>query len=303
MSAYFRYVEPWWENRKWRSYAIKETGLSSSQLDKYHAKGIEFWDLEDFGRVNPQALDALLTDQEVLEEAQREAVTDNELNSKISDLVAEIAKHRAPFLNDYYFVARSKKGSGAYTTLAAHSYGVGLEDLLKIPEPNKVDFLVLIKHRIPVEYSVPRLQEGQNYNLIIYTYSTEKCGVSPDIRRRYLAVKWDNNKRLSDDQITILDRAEMKPEYFEEMVKSKERIFDFKIFSLMGKRKLNGEVYSRWRQAGIPPDQIIFSLEHDYDLSLAKRILALGKTAQQYHEDLHWYQLLSNGQTEKSPVK
>lgn len=315
-----------------KKLAIEKSGLPGNKVDEYLTRGVDWFSIDKYTNkgVDPNTLDVLVNDPEILERAkakQKAGSDDHDLKYYVIDLIEWEIVYNYNFDSKYYCAMHSHNKGGAFASIAARTYGISLENVLKIPyNPTEEQFTFLKNNGIPPEYSTPLLhqnmkpggidllwtsevpdqyalrlvQEGAEPNEILEKYSIENTGVSAKVRQEYREIPMPYLRKLTDPQIKVLAANGMVPEYFKEIAqKGHWPIMD--AFELIEQGKLNGKVYEEWR--GVSVDDTLFGIRIGYNPIDARKADILGRTLRQFHKDLDYHQLLERFLNDKTPQK
>ena len=244
--------------------------------------------------INTDILEALVNDPEIIGKVREKYNGDDKgkLRRKLVDKVGGLMWGLNYSVDwNYYVSMRSEDKGGFFSMLSAEGYGIPLEDLLKIPDPNKEDFDLLEKQRVPVDYSVKGLQQGKKVEDIIEGYSKEVAGVTNEVREQYWKNKGTAN--LNNSQIKIFDANGITPGYFRVIAREGNRAVNSAI-RLIQQGKFNGKICDEWIPE-VSVNEMFFGIQHGYSPEDAKKANALGRTLMQYHTDLQYHDLLKSG--------
>ncbi len=289
------------EREVMRTLKYPEFEFSREEFGVYYKLGLNSpWEVESFviAGINTKILEVLVNDPEINDEARKEFKGDDgKLREKIIDKIGDLMRDAEyPVDWDYYLGMRSEEKGGFYSMISAKSYGLSLENMLKIPVPNKRDLDLLKKQRIPVDYAVPRLQQGKKVEDIAEGYS-KTLGVTNDVREEY----WKNRGKasLNDSQIEIFAANGINPIYFNDIA-SKGNYAVNRAIGLIQQGKLNGAIFDKWRPE-VSIDEMFFGIQHGYSPDDAIRANRLGRTLMQYDTDLRYYDLLKSDPRNTTP--
>jgi len=276
--------------RSLRNEAIKESRLEGKTVDDYLTQGVPWHYIKYFTEagIGVEEFRLLKTDPDLTRMVNEATYPDQtrSIEQLATDTGWDITNSIYPWKNRFNweeYRSWRAKDAGIYNMAAAKHYGLSLDDFSRIPyKPTTEHFNLLEKYGIEKEYALPLMQKGMKVEEIAEKYSRERTGVSADVRLRYRKIAQVIHGKVSDEEIKELDQSGMKPSYFAEMA---NHGVEYKAFPLIRKGKLNGDIYVKWREAGIGPKDIIPALVYEYSLPEVQKMMAMGKSVEQFHSD------------------